>query len=85
MASGAEIRLRTLRLRGEAGCCARDCGCCFRLRRTHREPLLYSHCTQECGCCIRHRGYYRADEDDVEDKGEDEDDERIKVKMKMMN
>jgi hypothetical protein len=43
------------------GCCGRECGCCERPLKTHREKNRYGHCTMECGCCIRNRGFYRVD------------------------
>jgi hypothetical protein len=38
------------------GCCAYDCGCCYRDRGSHRRPGVLMHCMRECGCCLRRRG-----------------------------
>lgn len=39
------------------GCCAYDCGCCYRDRGSHRRPGVLMHCVRECGCCLRRRGF----------------------------
>lgn len=44
------------------GCCARECKCCQKARRSYDgrfqvfQPDVKTHCTAECGCCIRWRG-----------------------------
>lgn len=39
------------------GCCAYDCGCCYRDRGSFRRPgVVLMHCTRECGCCLQRRG-----------------------------
>lgn len=48
------------------GCCARECGCCGRARKTKVGPKSqrggkWTHCTESCGCCIRWRGFYKTD------------------------
>lgn len=46
----------------KTGCCARDCGCCRRPRRTLNgtqnavSPDVKVHCTIYCGCCMRWQG-----------------------------
>jgi len=41
------------------GCCARNCGCCQRERKTNRPKTAQlkqymGHCTRKCGCCTRY-------------------------------
>lgn len=38
------------------GCCAYDCGCCYRDRGSSKKPSVLMHCMRECGCCLRRRG-----------------------------
>ncbi|RWQ92785.1 hypothetical protein C8Q69DRAFT_92116 [Paecilomyces variotii] len=37
------------------GCCAYDCGCCYRERESSRKPGLFMHCREGCICCQRRR------------------------------
>ena len=39
---------------GRGGCCARDCGCCY--RRGGRR-FSVGHCTVRCSCCKNERGF----------------------------
>lgn len=45
---------------GRGGCCGRDYGCCERVRKASKGPLLgwgQEHYTSPCGCCIHTLGY----------------------------
>jgi hypothetical protein len=37
------------------GCCAFECGCCYRDRGSSRMPGALMHCMKECPCCCERR------------------------------
>lgn len=37
------------------GCCAYDCGCCYKERVSVRMPGLFMHCRDLCDCCKKRK------------------------------
>jgi hypothetical protein len=52
--------------KARGGCCAFDCGCCYKERKTHRMKQVFAHCSNECVCCVLRRdlNHHRADSEE---------------------